>query len=238
MATLARILAQLQRQEPQRALAHALGLLHTSRPPRASGPASGQYWVPPEPELEHSYSQSLAQQRFAGRVENAMAASLLSDAVLREALVEQSAFTVHRVRVAKDRRTAYVLWDCHPRRKEACERFLQHNAFRLRKGVARLLRAKQVPYLEFRHDRLPAHKAGVMDAMMEAGAELEAQAQAQAQQEPEQDVAAALRELQAEVQLKRRFCEAEEAWGEGQEEGQEEGEEEREEPQQKPAGAA
>jgi ribosome-binding factor A len=201
MAALARVLAQLPRQGPLRSLAHALGL-HTSAAARASQP-SGNYWVPPEPELQHSYSQSLAQQRFASRVEGAIGASLLTDAVLREALVEQNAFTMHNVRLSKDRRTAYILWDCHPRRKEACERFLQHNAFRLRKSLAKSLRAKQVPYLEFRHDRLPAHKESVVAAMLEADEELEEQEHAR----PEQDVAAALEELEAEVHLKRRFAE-------------------------------
>ena len=150
--------------------------------------------------MQHAYSQSKSQQRFSSRVETAIESSLLTDAVLREALVEQNAFTVHAIRVSRDRRTAYVLWDCHPSRKPACERFLQHNAFRLRRALAKLLRAKQVPYLEFRHDRLPEQKAHVVDAMSEAELEYE-----QAAGEHDADVAAVVEELGAEMQPKQRY---------------------------------
>ncbi len=162
---------------------------------------AGRYWVPPEPERLHGYSQSMKQQRFTSRFEQAIESSLLTDTVLRESLVEQNLFTIHNIRLSNDRRTAYVLWDCHPERVDICERFLKHNAFRLRNNVGRLLRAKQVPYLTFKHDRLPESKAALASAIEEVEKEYEDDSTPMV----EQDVLAASKELEAEMGLKKRY---------------------------------
>lgn len=108
---------------------------------------------------------TVGQRRALGKLEGAVEAVLLGDAIIRERLVQRQGFTVHRIRLTNDRRRASVLWDAHPGREEACAKELQHIAYRLRGCIAKALRSKHTPYLEFKLDRLPPRQAGVADAL-------------------------------------------------------------------------
>jgi ribosome-binding factor A len=97
---------------------------------------------------------------------------LLRDGVIREQLVSKFGLNIHQVQLAKDRRTVFILWDAHAGMASACENALQHNAFRLRRDLAKLLNSKHTPFLEFRHDHLPPLKAAVAATMEQVEQEL------------------------------------------------------------------
>ncbi len=103
--------------------------------------------------------------RANGRIESAIEGALLADAVVREQLVERLGLTVHRVRLTSDRRTAHILWDANPGAAAACELGLRRCAFRLRRHIAKVTRARNTPFLEFRHDHLPPRQASVAAAI-------------------------------------------------------------------------
>ena len=63
---------------------------------------------------------------------------------------------------------------------QACQRALDKNAFRLRGDLARNLKSKHTPYLEFRHDHLPPMQAATAAAIDAAEQELAAAATAAA----------------------------------------------------------
>lgn len=55
---------------------------------------------------------------------------------------------------------------------QACQRALDKNAFRLRSDLARNMKSKHTPYLEFRHDHLPPLQAATAAAIEAAEQEL------------------------------------------------------------------
>lgn len=63
---------------------------------------------------------------------------------------------------------------------QACQRALERNAFRLKADLARVLRSKYTPNLEFRHDHLPPLQAAAAEAFEAVERELTAQAAAAA----------------------------------------------------------
>ncbi|KAF8063046.1 hypothetical protein HT031_003885 [Scenedesmus sp. PABB004] len=129
------------------------------------------HWIP---HPDGASPGSVGQRRAAGRLEHAVEAVLLGDGVLREALVAAHGLTIHRIRLAKDRRAVHVLWDAAPGQAPACAAALERNAFRLRAELARVLRSRHTPFLEFRHNHLPPLQAAVAAAMDAAEAELAA----------------------------------------------------------------
>eukprot|EP00877_Chromochloris_zofingiensis_P014416 jgi/Chrzof1/9228/Cz03g40200.t1 len=122
-----------------------------------SAPGDTYYGVP----YVYQSDQQVGQLRALGRLESAFETALLSNTVVRERLVERYGFTVHQIRLSKDRRKAYILWDCFPERVAACEKELHSQAYRLKRDIAKNTQSRFTPYLEFRHDHLPANKADV-----------------------------------------------------------------------------
>jgi ribosome-binding factor A len=147
------------------------------------------YWVPHDPEA--FTPASVAQRRAAGRLENAIESVMLADAAIREHLVERYGLTIHRIQLAKDRRTVFVLWDAHQGKAKACEQALEKHAFRLRRDLAKNLKSKHTPFLEFIHDHLPPLKAAVAAAMEQVEAEAAAAAATTAGAASHGDAAAA-----------------------------------------------
>lgn len=134
------------------------------------------YWIPPAPEDQPQAftfdRRSIADRRATGRLESALEAVLMADGALREQLVLQYGFSIHRVQPSKDRRTVFILWDASPGKAQACQRALEKSAFRLRRDLAKVLAAKLTPRLEFRHDHLPPMQASAAAAMEEVEQEL------------------------------------------------------------------
>lgn len=73
---------------------------------------------------------------------------------------------------------------------QACQRALDKNAFRLRGDLARNLKSKHTPYLEFRHDHLPPMQAATAAAIDAAEQELAAAATAAAAADSRESAAA------------------------------------------------
>jgi ribosome-binding factor A len=140
------------------------------------------------PHYRHPYAplggggdeSDVGQRRATGRLEAAIEAALLADAVVRAQLVERHGVAIHRVRLARNRRTAHILWDANPGAAAAAEAALQRCAFRLRRHVAKVMRSRHTPYLEFRHDRLPPRQACVAAAIERVEREAAAEADAEA----------------------------------------------------------
>jgi ribosome-binding factor A len=122
---------------------------------------SRSYYRIPVPAEVASRQQRRSQHRYEEAIHNAV----FGDASLQERLVIQCGFTIHRVKLSADRRTAYVLWDAHPDKHDVCSRTIQHNAFKIRRYVANMLGSKFTPYLHFTHDHLPDEKAEVVKTM-------------------------------------------------------------------------
>jgi len=112
--------------------------------------------------------ESIPQRRYTSRLETAIGAALLSDAVLRQQLVERRGLGVKALRASADRRTVFVQWACRPGLEDACEADLATHAFRLRRAVAASLQAKHTPRIEFRRDALAAHSEQVVHALRRA----------------------------------------------------------------------
>jgi len=112
--------------------------------------------------------ESIPQRRYTSRLETAIGAALLSDAVLRQQLVERRGLGVKALRASADRRTVFVQWACRPGLEDACEADLATHAFRLRRAVAASLQAKHTPRIEFRRDALAAHSERVVNALRRA----------------------------------------------------------------------
>jgi ribosome-binding factor A len=136
------------------------------------------YWVPHD--TESFTPASIAQRRAAGRLESAIESVMLADAAIREHLVERYGLTIHRIQLAKDRRTVFVLWDAEQGKAKPCEQALEKHAFRLRRDLAKNLKSKHTPFLEFRHNHLPPLQAAVAAAMEQIEAEAAADAEAAA----------------------------------------------------------
>lgn len=168
-----------------------------SLPAGEHGPrqAEDRQWIP----HEAAPSSTVAGRRAAGTVEAAIESVLLTDGVIREHLILRYGLSIHRVRVANDRRTIYILWDATAGKAKECEQALQKNAFRIRRELAKVLQHKFTPYLEFRRNQLTPSKAAAATAMDQLEQELQATA---AQSAPDQDVEAAIARLQQLTQNK------------------------------------
>jgi ribosome-binding factor A len=105
---------------------------------------------------------------------------MLADATIREHLVERYGLTVHRIELARDRRTVFVLWDAHQGKAQACQQALEKHAFRLRRDLAKNMNSKHTPFLEFRHNHLPPLQAAVAATLEKVDAEAAAEAAAAA----------------------------------------------------------
>jgi ribosome-binding factor A len=136
------------------------------------------YWVPHNSELFKPVS--IAQRRAAGRLETAIESVMLADAAIREHLVERYGLTIHRIELARDRRTVFVLWDAHQGKAQACQQALEKHAFRLRRDLAKNMNSKYTPFLEFRHNHLPPLQAAVAANLEKVEAEAAAAAAAAA----------------------------------------------------------
>uniref|UniRef100_A0A383V7W2 Ribosome-binding factor A n=1 Tax=Tetradesmus obliquus TaxID=3088 RepID=A0A383V7W2_TETOB len=149
-----------------------------SAPDQLPADSDSYYWVPHDPEA--FTPASVAQRRAAGRLETAIESVMLADAAIREHLVERYGLTIHRIELAKDRRTVFILWDAHQGKAKACEQALEKHAFRLRRDLAKNMKSKHTPFLEFRHNHLPPLKAAVAATMEQVEAEAAAEAAAAA----------------------------------------------------------
>jgi ribosome-binding factor A len=103
---------------------------------------------------------------------------MLADAAIREHLVERYGLTIHRIELARDRRTVFVLWDAHHGKAQACQQALEKHAFRLRRDLAKNMNSKHTPFVEFRHNHLPPLQAAVAATLERVEAEVEAAAAA------------------------------------------------------------
>lgn len=168
---------------------------------------STSYALPSDYDERAMFKQSIPQQRFAARVETALLAAVHSDAQLRANLVERHGLAIDRLRVSEDRRTAFVLWSCAAGREEACKRDVERNAFRIRRAIGNNLGAKHTPRIEFRHNRLPENRAGVVAALQNAERETITQAtsaEAADGDELARRIEAAVGQLQANMRVRPR----------------------------------
>lgn len=150
------------------------------------------------------YPQSKAQERFTGRVEDALANVLAADHHLRSGLVEAHGFAVRGVRVSRDRQYVTVLWDSSPLGADACRRSLQRLQGRLRAQLGTALKTRAVPALDFRRNDLQPGQASSAMAMVKALEELQAEQVKRGGSEGEADgvVQQAVQALQAGVRPK------------------------------------
>eukprot|EP00878_Enallax_costatus_P009947 GHUV01010385.1.p1 GENE.GHUV01010385.1~~GHUV01010385.1.p1 ORF type:complete len:210 (+),score=58.24 GHUV01010385.1:942-1571(+) len=164
----------------------------------ATGSAAEYYWMP----HETASPASVAQRRATGRIEAAMESVLLTDGAIREQLVHRHGLNIHRVMVSKDRRSVFVLWDADDGKAQECQKALEKNAFRLRRELAKAMKSKFTPYLEFRHNHLPPLKAAAAEAMEQVAQELSVAAEAANTGDAAQheDVEAAIARLQQQTQ--------------------------------------
>ena len=90
----------------------------------------------------------------AGRVYRSLSSVLSQDSSLREELIDQFGFSIKEVRVSPDHAKAFILWDSYNGQAAGAERALRRTTPRLRAAVARAMKARNVPRLEFRLDRV------------------------------------------------------------------------------------
>lgn len=135
-------------------------------------------------------------------MENAIESVMLADATIREQLVERYGLTIHRIQLAKDRRTVFVLWDANQGLAQHCQRALEHNAYRLRRELARNLKSKFTPFIEFRHNHLPPLQAAVAAAIEQVEQEAANQGSAAAAGPAAADIDAAVARLEDVTRLK------------------------------------
>ncbi|MEW5296927.1 MAG: hypothetical protein WDW36_000173 [Sanguina aurantia] len=154
--------------EPEFTSPHAPSSLHTL--------PSTYYRLPPEAPTQGTFPQSVAQRKFNHRVTTMLGVVLSSEAVLKERLVERFGFTVHQVRVSKDRKVATVLWDCYPEGVEACGKEVTLHTGRLRSALAAALNTKFAPSLAFRHDHLPPHQGRLAETFEQVSSLMAAEA--------------------------------------------------------------
>jgi ribosome-binding factor A len=95
------------------------------------------------------------ERRLTGRYEVALGTALLGDMVIREKLVTSLGFTIHGVRISKDRRRLSILWDCYPGRADQCEVALKAVTPRMSDLVQSNLKCRFRPFIQFTHDSLP-----------------------------------------------------------------------------------
>ncbi|GMH33503.1 hypothetical protein BSKO_01337 [Bryopsis sp. KO-2023] len=135
--------------------------------------------VTPDAEIDLSYTSptdllyrdSVKHQKFTQRVEDALVSGIFHDGVLRDALVKQRGFSVSEVRVAGDRRTAFIQWGCLPKMRRATQQDLFTNLKRIRTNFGERLGARFLPRLEFRFDSLTQDQRNIEDVFNELDVE-------------------------------------------------------------------
>lgn len=90
----------------------------------------------------------------AARVHRAFSAVLMSDSKLREQFVEDMGFTVKAIRMSPDHSKAFILWDVYNVTPSVAKQIIQKATPRLRAGIAKAMATRNVPRLEFKHDKL------------------------------------------------------------------------------------
>jgi ribosome-binding factor A len=78
----------------------------------------------------------------------------MSDSKLREQFVEEMGFTVKAIRMSPDHSKAFILWDVYNVTPSVAKNIIQKATPRLKAGIAKAMAAKNVPRLEFKHDKL------------------------------------------------------------------------------------
>lgn len=139
---------------------------------RLTGDLESYFRVPPELESATTRKGRILEGRFEIAVESVLNA----DGLLREQLVMKNGFTVHKIRLSRGQRKATILWDCYPGKVAECARIAVANAFRMKNMIARNLRGRHVPHLEFVHDHLPPAKEDLVRAFEHVERELAEQA--------------------------------------------------------------
>ncbi|KAL4518446.1 hypothetical protein Ndes2437A_g04727 [Nannochloris sp. 'desiccata'] len=100
------------------------------------------------------WPMSRQQEKYAGKVYRALAAVLSHDSTLQDELIRELGFVIKEVRVSPDHAKAFILWDSYTGQSKKTTRALQKTTPRIRAGVAKFLKARNVPRLEFRLDKI------------------------------------------------------------------------------------
>lgn len=90
----------------------------------------------------------------AARVYRAFAAVIMSDSKLREQLIEDMGFTIKAIRMSPDHAKAFILWDVYKVTPSVAKHVIQKLTPRLKGGISKAMAAKNVPRLEFKHDKM------------------------------------------------------------------------------------
>lgn len=91
----------------------------------------------------------------AARVHRALSTVLEEDSQLRDALIENLGFSMKELRPSGDNSKVFILWSTYFEDTNYVEKELLKHVPRLRFLLAKALKAKTVPRLEFRRDVLP-----------------------------------------------------------------------------------